>query len=160
MLNYRNVCQYAPMLERLFIHVPREQVHVIIFEEFIQNVRKEYLDVLTFLEVTDDGRTNFEKVNPNRRLRSKRVHELLTYKPFPINVVYPALKRAANAMGLTPGRIVFERNVAIESRSEPPPATMIRLAKAFAPDIPKTERVLGRNLELWRKRIETLQQGG
>lgn len=160
MLRYREACCFPSMLERLFDLVPREQVYVIIFEEFTRDLRKSYLEVLAFLGVPDDQRKSFEKVNPNRRLRSKRLYEILTYKPFPINVIYPALKQVVNAIGLRPGRAVFEHNVAIEARTETNPATMRCLAEAFAPDIPETEAVLGRSLEVWRRRIETLQQEG
>jgi hypothetical protein len=131
---------------------------VIIFEEFIGDLRNSYLETLSFLGAPDDGRTTFEKVNPNRRLRSKRLYELMTYKPFPVNMIYPALKRVANAMGLRPGRAVFERNVAVEARVDPDPAVMRDLAATFAPDIPEIEAVLCRNLDAWRTRIAMLQE--
>ena len=158
MLHYREACRFAPMLERLFALVPREQVHVVVFEDFVRDPRQAYLNALAFLGVPDDGRTSFEKFNPNRRLRSKQLYALLTYKPFPINVVYPALKRAANALGFRPGRAVFERNIAIEARADPDPATLRCLAEAFSSDIFETERVLGTSLNVWRNRIDTLQQ--
>ncbi len=158
MLDYRAACRFAPMLERLFGLVPRERVHVIIFEEFVGDLRSSYLETLSFLGVADDGRTTFERVNPNRRLRSKRLYELLTYKPFPINVVYPTLKWVANVVGFRPGRAVFERNVTVEARSDLDPDMMRRLETSFVPDIPEIEAVLGRNLDIWRTRIAMLQK--
>jgi len=158
MLDYREVCRFTPMLERLFNLVPRERVHVIVFEEFVRDPRRAYVDALAFLGAKDDGRTTFEKVNPNRRLRSKRLYELMTYKPFPINLIYPGLKRVANTLGLRPGRAVFKRNVTVEARSNPDPTIMRRLADTFEADIPAAEAVLGRNLDDWRARIAILQK--
>jgi hypothetical protein len=62
-LQYRDVASYAPQLHRLFELVPESRRHIIIFDDFVKNTLQAYQEVLRFLDLTDDGRDAFPKVN-------------------------------------------------------------------------------------------------
>lgn len=50
---------------------PRDQVKVVFFDDVRKHPRKMYLEVLEFLGVPDDGRTEFSQTNPAKRNRSQ-----------------------------------------------------------------------------------------
>jgi hypothetical protein len=68
-LQYAWVCALGDQLERLMAIVPRAQVHVATLDELGAEPRATYLRVLDFLELADDGRTDFGPVNSRRRRR-------------------------------------------------------------------------------------------
>lgn len=150
MLDYEFACNFPLQLRRLFSAASSDQIQIHLYEEFFSDPRQGYLDTLAFLGLQDDGRSAFERHNPNRRLRNRLLYKLATYKPFPVNLVYPALKRATNAFGLRPGKALFERNIVVETRRRPDPVFLARLHAYFEPQINELENLLGRRLEHWR----------
>ena len=68
-LLYKEVVKFGEQLERLYDSFPREQVHVIFFEDFVEDTAACYSKVLTFLSVDHDGRVDFEKVNERKESR-------------------------------------------------------------------------------------------
>lgn len=69
-LLYKEVVKFGEQLERLYEYFPREQVHIIFFEDFVENTSACYGKVLSFLSVDNDGRVEFEKVNERKENRS------------------------------------------------------------------------------------------
>ena len=68
-LQYREVCAFGKQLERVYRQFPREQVKVVIFEEWINQPQEMYGEILDFLELENDGFTDFKKVNVKRESR-------------------------------------------------------------------------------------------
>ena len=55
LLDYKSVCKLGEQVERLFRIVPRDRVLVLVLDDVKANPRGEYLKVLDFLGVPDDG---------------------------------------------------------------------------------------------------------
>jgi len=68
-LDYQSVCKLGEQLERLFRTVSRERVLVLVLDDIKENARREYLKVLDFFGVPDDGRTGFPVHNPAKEWR-------------------------------------------------------------------------------------------
>ena len=68
-LQYRDVCRFGHQLERVYREFPREQVKVIVFEEWVRDPRSTYLSIMEFLDLPDDGREEFGPVNTKRQNR-------------------------------------------------------------------------------------------
>ena len=62
-LDYQKVCCLGDQLERLFTAVPRQKVLVLLLDDIQENPRREYLKVLSFLHVPDNGRIEFPVKN-------------------------------------------------------------------------------------------------
>jgi hypothetical protein len=60
---------------------PPEQVRVIRFDTWISDPRRTYLEILDFLGVRDDGRTEFPAINKGATYRSRRLAQFLYYPP-------------------------------------------------------------------------------
>jgi len=62
-LNYKRMCKLGEQASRLFDVVPKENIHVIVYDDFKIDTKKVYIDVLNFLGISYDGRIDFPKVN-------------------------------------------------------------------------------------------------
>ena len=65
-LYYGELAKLGKQVSRLFSLVPKERVHVIIFDDFKKNTENEYFNVLKFLEVDDYMPISFEKINASK----------------------------------------------------------------------------------------------
>lgn len=83
LLYYDEVALLGNQLERALSEFPRDQIHLVFFEDFAADTAREYRRVLEFLGVADDGRAVFPRVNANRRHR--------------VNFM-PAIKRTVGSM--------------------------------------------------------------
>ena len=72
-LLYGPACKLGEQLERLWSLVPEERVLVIVLDDVKENPRREYLRVLEFLGVPDDGRNIFPVYNPAQEYRLPRL---------------------------------------------------------------------------------------
>jgi hypothetical protein len=63
LLDYQSFCLLGEQLERLFNRVARERVHIVTLDDIKRDTRKEYLDTLAFLQLSDDGREDFPVYN-------------------------------------------------------------------------------------------------
>lgn len=76
-LYYSEWGKLGSQLKRVLDVVPEAQLKVILFDDFISNTRCVYRDVLAFLGVPDDGRTEFPKVNTRRLPKNPYFQSLL-----------------------------------------------------------------------------------
>lgn len=74
---YGSISKTGRLLSRVLEVVDREYLHIIIYDDFVENPRREYLDVLEFLGLKDDGRSHFPVLNRRRVYRYPSLHRLL-----------------------------------------------------------------------------------
>ena len=77
-LFYSEWGKLGSQLKRILNIVPREQIKIILFEDFALNPKKVYQDVLDFLNLPDDGRKEFPRINERRIIKHFTGHRLLT----------------------------------------------------------------------------------
>jgi len=68
-LFYSQVINYPVQLTRYFEVFGREQVKVIIYDDFRKNTEKEYNDVLDFLDIKKKIKVDFKVINANKKIR-------------------------------------------------------------------------------------------
>ncbi len=145
-LQYRAVGSYAAQVQRYFDAFGRDQVKVVIFEDFIRDPADTYRSVLDFLGVDPEFSPEFKVVNAGMQRRSRRIQHVL---------LSPRVIRTARLV--VPARVrpgvgrAWDR---INSRSEkrPPldPAVAASLRAELLPDIERLSEMLGRDLtEVW-----------
>ena len=81
MLQYRSVAKYGDQSERLFSRVSRDQVLVILFDDFKKDAKSVYEQTLTFLGVPSDGRNEFPHVNVSKGHRVRLLGRFLERPP-------------------------------------------------------------------------------
>lgn len=69
-LQYGAICRLGKQLERLYSLVPPERIHVIELELLRENPRSEYVRLMRFLRIDDDGRSEFPVENSAKARRA------------------------------------------------------------------------------------------
>lgn len=144
---YRDRGKYAEQVQRYLDTFGRENVHVIIFDDFISDTAEAYRDTLEFLRVDPGFQPEFQKINTNRRALSRAFQNFLRNPPQPIR---------SFVKGVTPilwrHRVVdaLDRLSSI-STTRPPmdPELRRKLQEEFLPDVERLSKLLGRDLTHW-----------
>jgi hypothetical protein len=150
LLQYAELGRFGTQTERLLATFPREQVKLILFDDFAKSPQAVYDEVIGFLEIPHDGRTHFPRINDNKRARVDWLRRF-TRKPPP--VLRHALRGLKQAMGgesiSTVKKRIVELNTVKERR--PPLSASFRaeLADTFREEVTLLGRLLGRDLSHW-----------
>jgi hypothetical protein len=146
-LYYRDVVDFANHLGRYFDTFGRERVHVIIFDDWLKDMAGAYRQTLEFLEVDPTFVPSFRVVNPNRRVRSDRLHDLIREPPSALLRLTPVIP---SGMRRKIRRTLFELN-SVVAREPLDPAVRARLRAEFAPEIERVGKLIGRDLSAWTR---------
>ena len=149
---YREVVRYADQLARFFDAFGREQVLVLLYEDFAADPAAAYARVCVHLGVEAGSLPQFRVVNPNTVARWAWLRDFLRQPP-----------QAALALGRLIGRTPlggFARGAVRgtqewlqrpERRTPLDPALRSRLVAEFSGEVQRTGALLGRDLvALWR----------
>jgi hypothetical protein len=132
-LGYREAARYAPQVRRYLKVFGRENVRIIIFEEFKNGTAAVYRDTLRFLDVHPDFQPRFRVLNSNHRVRSRWVQRFLEHRP----QVFRTLTHAVTTRRLRrlAGNCLLRLNVAYEPRPAVDPELRARLLKEVTPEV-------------------------
>lgn len=147
LLAYHLVCRVGEQVQRLLETVPREHVLILVLDDLREDARREYLRVLDFLGVPDDGRQYFPVHNPAKERR------------------WPWLRRGVLAAGKASGAVkqwlgipgrgtgllnaIDRANVRFRPREPMPPDLRAELTDYFREDIHLLAQLLDRDLSAW-----------
>lgn len=146
-LFYRDTARYAQQIQRYFDVFDRENVHVVIFDDFKKDPAETYKGVLRFLEVSTNFQPKFRVVNPSKRIHSKTLRNLSKHPSKGARQLVRTLIPRPVRHGLI--RVLDHYN----TRYEPPPPVdpklLERMRAEFAPEVEHLGRLLGRDLSQW-----------
>lgn len=149
---YSEVGKFGKYVETLFQVFPRNQVYIVIFEDFASAPQTIYEELLTFLEVPSDGRIDFTQVNPSFEPKSTFFNWFI-HPPKP---VYDLFTKVSRTLGVGFTKIVYKIHDSIERKSvtfkkrEPMDSELRRdLLRQFREDIQALEVMIGRDLSHW-----------
>jgi hypothetical protein len=148
---YDRVPLLGAQLQRLLNIYPSEQVLWIFFEDFVKNTRQTYLDVLRFLDVTDDGRMDFPRYNPRLRNRSQIIARFTQRTPMPVVLAAKGIKHVLGIEQLGVIDRLKRLNWSPADKTLLTTALTLEMREVFEPDIRQLERLTGRNLEHWMR---------
>jgi hypothetical protein len=141
-LQYGDICSLGAQLQRLLLLVPRGRVLPVVLDDVVDCPRREYLRVLEFLGVGDDGRSYFPILNKARIARWPRLARIL--------FVFSELKgRTGINLRLQLAARLFDANIVEAARPSPSPAVRATLEKYFKPDVMLLGRLLNRDFGHW-----------
>jgi hypothetical protein len=141
-LLYGDICSLGLQLERLLTMVPVQRVLTIVLDDLRRDARREYLRTLEFLDVDDDGRSDFPVQNASQVRRW----------PFLLKVAQGFVD-AKRQFGITKGLGLWTRidalNTVSQQRKALAPELITALKRYFSADILRLARLLNRSLEEW-----------
>lgn len=144
-LHYSEWGKIGTQLKRVIEDVPQEQIKVIIFDDFIQNTRDVYLDVLEFLSIADDGRTTFPKINERRSPKNQTIQNILGLT---VRYWLPLRSRIMHNKSLGLWNFVNKRSTFVDY-SKIDPDLEIRLINFYVEEILLLQDLLQRDLSPW-----------
>jgi Sulfotransferase domain len=136
--------------QRLLSVFPSRQVKLILLDDFRASPRRIYDEVVEFLDLPADGRSEFPRVNPGKRARIAWLKDFMRKPPPLLRQGFQRLKRIVGPDRLRglKGELV-KLNTARESR--PPLSSEFRaeLVRHFRDEVALLSRLLDRDLSHW-----------
>lgn len=150
LFQYTEYGRFGTQAERLLSVFPREQVKLILFDDFAASPERVYDDVIAFLGIPHDNRTEFPRINENK---SARVGWLRTFYRKPPRGLRTAVRQLKQALGAESIAAVKKRIVDLNTvkGSRPPlsPALRAELVDTFRDEVTLLSRIMGRDLSHW-----------
>jgi hypothetical protein len=150
LVQYAQIGQFGTQTQRLLSSFPRSQVKLILYDDFATSPRRVYDEVIEFLEIPHDGRTEFPRVNESKRARLNWLRKLSRKPPPKLRKVFRSLKQAVGAeeIGAVKKKIVALNTV---KAGRPPlsPELRAELVETFREEVALLSRLLNRDLSHW-----------
>ena len=150
LLQYAEMGRLGSQVERLLSVFPAPQVKLILYDDFAASPRQVYDDVIAFLGLPHDGRTEFRRINENKRTRVDWLRNLIRKPPPVLRQTYRGVKARVGRKRLDVIRQgVIERLTMNERRQPLSPAFRAELVEVFRGEVALLGRLLGRDLSHW-----------
>lgn len=149
-LFYRDMGKYSEQVRRYFDVLGRDNVHVIIFDDFKTTTVEIYRHTLRFLGVNPDFQASFQVMNPAKQLRSITLQRFVVNPPQVLMPLGRFLSRILWFSKLVK-RTLFLLNVKHERRPPMDPELRRQLLADFAPEVERLSELLGRDLTHWSR---------
>lgn len=167
LLRYDLAGRLGDAVEAFFAEVGRERCHVVVHDDLIADPAQVYADLLAFLGLPHDGRTDFRPRREAAGTRLPWLQRLLKRPPVATSVLAGAKFRtrvAARPKKPVPAPLrplmrlrkrLLRWNQAAPPQVKLPPELQRELRDTFAGDVAKLERLLSRDLSHWLKTDDT-----
>lgn len=154
-LQYEQMGKLGAQLERLLEVCPRDQVKIIVHDDFVNATVEVYENVLAFLGVPSDGRKELPRFNASRGHRSGTVGRLMMRAGHwsVRSGLGWRLRNFARRIGIRKPAVSLV-NATVKTEARPPLSSEFRneLADVFRDDVAKISELLGRDLSQWTVR--------
>lgn len=144
---YRDVARYSEQIERYFVVFPKEQIHIILFEDFIHDIPNSYKEILGFLGVDQNHHPEIKNYNPHRAMRAVWIRKLILKPPYFLRLL---------ARTLIPRHLARQTWDALDQinikRIEKKPLsqqTRVSLYSELSNEIETLRKLLGKDLACW-----------
>ncbi|MGQ0741565.1 MAG: oligosaccharide flippase family protein [Alphaproteobacteria bacterium] len=144
MLQYAKHCRLGLLVERLLQAAPREQCHFIFFEDLKTAPQAAWQAVLEFLDLANDGRTEFPVIRAAAVRTRKNIGRWILQIHRLKNRFFPHFYYGISMLG-------WLDCLTLEDIPPSPlaPEMRARLTEHFRPDVEKLAALLGRDLSCW-----------
>lgn len=146
-LYYRETVRYAEQVKRYFDAFGKENVHIIIYDDFKDNPSASYQQTLIFLGVSRHFKPDFTIVNPNKSVRSKAVRSFLSnpqeHSQRFLKTLVPRFVRT------NLWKTLKRLNTRYEPRTPMGTALRMRLQAEFAEEVDGLSNLIGRDVTRW-----------
>lgn len=144
-LYYSKVANFPEQIQRYIDIFPRNQIKLIIFDDFVKDTKKSFKEVLDFLGVESSFKPDFETFNPRKKPKSQSYSKLLRM------LDYRFKKFAKNNAYLYRMHLYLrEKNARYEKNKKISPDFRKELMKQYKPEVKRLGEIMQRDLiKLW-----------
>jgi hypothetical protein len=139
-LDYAQCAGFSEHVERYFDQFPEDQVRVFHFRDWSREPRATYLEILRFLGLEDDGRTNFPRINQASRRRTTWLWRLQRFRPAPLRTALDLVRRLTGRRSLGIGDLLGRLDTQQGSVSTASDALRAEIAARYKEDNALLER--------------------
>ena len=150
LVQYGQMGQLGTQAERLLSIFPRSQVKLILYDDFAAAPRRVYQEVIAFLGLPDDNRTEFPRINENKQARVTWLKNFSDKPPPALRTMMRRLKQAVGGEGIgAVKRRIVDLNTVKQRRQPLPPNLRGELVETFRDEVALLARLLDRDLSHW-----------
>ena len=150
LLQYADVGRFGTQTRRLLATFPASQVKLILYDDFTASPQKIYEEVIDFLGVPHDNRSEFPRINDSKRARVTWLKDFLRKPPPLLRQGYRTVKGAMGVKLIDDiKREIVGRNTVKEARQPLSPEFRAELADSFRDEVALLSRLLNRDLSHW-----------
>ena len=142
LLCYGEIARLGFQVDRLLSIVDSDRVHYTIFDDFRENTKKEYQNVLRFLGVDPSYQPVYYVHNPTQRIKYPRITKM-------VNQVVGFKKVIGIKTEFGIANKVHRANTAIRSSNKLNKSIRIKMAAFFQEDIKLLSQLVGKDLSTW-----------
>lgn len=150
LLQYKDVAKVGEQIERLLSYFPPNQVKIIFFDDFKKNTKIIYEDVLHFLGLASDGRTEFPRINANRAHRIGWIGTFIVREPKSIQHFVKILKKFLGINKFNILNRINNLNTVTKPREPLPLKFRKEMYEEFKDDMVLLANITGRDLSNWQ----------
>jgi len=148
-LYYSEIATYPEQIQRYYDVFGKEKVKVILFDDFVSDTKKVYIDLLRFLGVSKILPAEFKIFNANKTTRNEILKRLTIAPPQWMKKIgrkiFPHQSKQRDLLMQWLWRV----NTKEEERKKIDPQLRKRLISQFTPEIERLSKVIDRDLSHW-----------
>ena len=150
LIQYAQVGQFGTQAQRVLSTFPAAQVKLLLFDDFAASPQRVYDEVIDFLGIPHDGRSEFPRINENKRSRVAWLRRFYRKPPPALRATIRNLKEkvGSEGIGALKKRIVA-LNTVRERRPPLSPALRAELVETFRDEVALLARLMNRDLSHW-----------
>jgi hypothetical protein len=150
LLQYAELGRLGTQTERLLSIFPRDQVQLILFDDFAASAQRVYDGLIEFLDIPHDQRRQFPRINDNKRSKLTWLGNFASKPPPALRSAVRRLKRTVGGERVTAvRRKILDLNTVKERRPPLSPEFREELVATFRDEVALLSRLLGRDLSHW-----------
>jgi Sulfotransferase domain len=150
LLQYEEVGRFGSQTERLLSIFPRDQVKLILYDDFTASPQLVHEEVIDFLQLPPDHRTQFPRINESKRARVAWLQHFSRKPPRALLRAFRSLKQALGPEKLSAlKKKVVALNTVKEPRRPLSPEFRAELVETFRAEVTLLSRLLNRDLSHW-----------
>ena len=150
LLYYEEIGKLGEQVEKLLEIFPEKQVNFILLEDMKKNAKKVYKEVLDFLEVVDDHRSDFPIINENTMYTNKTIGKLRNNPPPNMMAISRFVKKILGLNHIHFMAKIHEWNRKKIKRATLDDAFRGELIELYIEDINKLELLIRRDFSNWK----------
>jgi Sulfotransferase domain len=149
-VQYASLARFGTQVQRLLSIFPAQQVKVILQEDFNAAPARVHGEVVEFLGLPPDNRTDFPRVNEQKRARTTWLRNLIRKPPPALRTAFRRLKHAAGEERIVAIKnTIVDLNTSRERRPPLSPAFRKELAETLRDEVALLSGILNRDLSHW-----------
>lgn len=150
LVQYAQVGQFGTQTQRLLSLFPRAQVKLILYDDFAASPRQVYDEVIEFLGIPRDNRTEFPRINESKRARLAWLRRFSRKPPAALRNAVRSLKQAVGTEGISAvKKRIVDLNTVKDYRPPLAPEFRAELVETFRDEVALLSRLLNRDLSHW-----------